>query len=252
MKTKAYLDSSVILTRDFGYDSEKNIIDHLIQDAEKYASRYAKMEIWRTFLKDAIYLHSLVLEEKNLPNVLQRISSIGFRPRIKDRCIKLLAKVSDDFRLRVEDATARLELLIEGMENLLFNDVHLLSTGTCCPLAEEKVQKETEGYTLNTRCTRHEPDCKVAPFFMKKAQTIDKLKQYLEANKIDHLKKLIELLNKIRENPEIAKGRNCMILGDLIICMDALNGLEIFSTNVKDFEPICSALRKKFKAVYFK
>ena len=155
MRVNAYLDSSVILTRNFGYESEISIINQLIQDTEKFASKYAKMEIWRTFLKDAVYLHSVILEERNLPNVLQRISSVGFKPRVKGRCIKLLSAVSDDCILRVEDAIARLELLIEGIEDLLFYDIHLLPSGTCCPLAEEKVQKEAGSYILNTRCTRH-------------------------------------------------------------------------------------------------
>ena len=59
------------------------------------------------------------------------------------------------------------------------------------------------------------------------------------------LKRVEETVEKILSKKDDPYGNNCRTLGDTIIALEAPKESLIFTTNIKDFEPICNKIGKK-------
>jgi hypothetical protein len=197
-------------------------------------------EINRSLVKDAVFLHSLLIEEMNLPKVYNRLTQYPLSDRGRKRCLLLLEKVSDKKQLRVADAIARLESLINGLHALLMRDVTLLDSRIGCPIANVRPKKANRIYEMPMSCRRKDARCSVHQFL---DEHKDALKKILTFDKIDQ--NLFIIVSNVTKNFNIAKGKNCAKLGDIIICLEAPNDHTIYSTNKKDFNPLCKALRKE-------
>ena len=243
-KETAFLDTSVILSNEFGSKDVKDEIEKSLENKQKFSTKYACMEINRTFLKDAIFLHSLLLEEMDLSVVFKRVQSYPMTQRNTKRCLDVLSKITDKGQLRVEDSITRLANLITGLRIALFSNISFIRSGTDCPLADEEVVFIPPIYVIDTRCTRDLPECQIVEYLEKNRNNMRKICSFLASD--ESFSKLHDFLSKLIENEKIAKGRNCQKLGDIIICLDSPAGYMIYSTNIKDFAIICKSLGKPF------
>lgn len=244
---EAFLDTSVILSRKFGVPKEKASVKKAIGNRQKSSTKYIKVEINRTFLTDAIFLHYLLVEEGDLRVVYQRLRRYPTTQRKRDRCLAILESVSDKRQTRFSDAITRLQNLILGMEKALLRDVRMIDSGTNCPLADKKLEFVYPIFEIETSCTRKKPACSLPQYLQKNIKKLQTLNQGISSD--EKLKKLHKTLGIVLQNPKKGKGRNCQILGDTIICLDAPENCDIFSTNTKDFGPICKHLGKSFVVV---
>jgi hypothetical protein len=232
------------LSRAFGIPKAKKSIEKAIKGRAKQSTKYIRVEINRTFLIDAIFIHSLLVDEGDLRFVYQRVRTFPVKPRQKDRFFAILETVSDKGQLRVDDAIVRLENLILGMEKKLLQDVKLMDTGTKCPLAEEELKFEYPYFRIKTDCTRNNPNCSLPDHIRNNGAQLEALHVDIGGNQ--NLQKLHVKLAEVLKNPRNARGRNCQILGDTIICLDAPQQSDVFSTNIRDFAPICKSLGRSF------
>jgi len=226
---------------------QKSNIRKKLKQRHKFSTEYAKTEIKRTFLKDAIFLHSLLVDEGYLAPVYQRLRSYPTMQRKKDRCLAILESVSDKKQLRFADALSRLENLINGMEKEMLRDIQIMKSGTNCQLADEEVEFDAPYFRIRTHCSRKNAVCSLPEYLIQNKLLLRVLKTDISDNK--QLCKLKDALDVVLKNPDKAKGNNCKTLGDTLICLDAPNDCIIFSTNKKDFGPICSSFGKSFEAV---
>jgi len=240
----AFLDSSVLLSRKFGLAKQKTKIRIKLKNRKRISSKYAKTEIKRTFLKDAIWLHSLIVEEGNLLPIYDRISEYPTTQRRKDRCIKILKSVSDKGNLRYADTLARLENLILGIEKEVLRGVQIIESGTKCQLAEEELEFNYPYFDIKHSCTQQTAICSLPAYLAQNMKVLHVLKTGISG--IPHLRKLEQALDILLQDPKKAKGNRCKTLGDTIICLDAPKDCDIFSTNEKDFDPISKHLGKSF------
>jgi hypothetical protein len=243
----AFLDSSILLSRKFGLPKQKANIRKKLKSRRKFSTEYAKTEIKRTFLKDAIFLHSLMVDEGTLTSVYQRLRTYPTTQRQKDRCLAILESVSDRRQVRFADAIVRLENLINGMEKEMLRNVQILKSGTGCQLASEEIEYDAPYFSIKTSCSRKTAVCLLHEHVTRNSAVLRALKVGV-SNSLQ-FKKLSETLDIVLQNPEKAKGKNCKILGDTLICLDAPDNCDIFSTNVKDFGPICASLCKSFVGI---
>lgn len=243
----AFLDSSVVLSRAFGVPREKQSVEKAIKGRAKQSTKYIRVEINRTFLTDAIFIHSLLVDEGDLRRVYQRVRTYPVKPRQKDRFFAILETVSDKDQLRVDDAIVRLENLILGMEKRLLRDINLMDTGTKCPLAEEELKFEYPYFRIKTDCSRNSRNCSLPDHIRNNAVQLRVLHADIGDNQ--DLEKLHAKLAQVLKNPRNARGRNCQILGDTIICLDAPQQSDVFSTNIRDFVAICKSLGRSFTGI---
>jgi hypothetical protein len=244
---KAFLDSSVLLSRKFGLPKQKKKIERELRNSEKLSTDYARTEIKRTFIKDAIFLHSILVDEQTLTSVYQRLRTFPTTTRQKDRCLSILERVSDKKQLRYSDALTRLENLISVIEKELLKDVQILKSGTGCSLASEEIEFDDPYFRIKTSCTRKNAVCSLPNQIAQNSASLNVLKQGITGNK--QFEKLSKALVDVLQNPEKSKGVRCKILGDTLICLDAPDNCDILSTNINDFSPICFHLRKQFVGV---
>jgi len=242
--SKAFLDTTVILTREFGSRQRKGEIESTLKGKRKIASTYSMTEINRTFLKDAIFLYSILTEEPSLHAVFERLQKFPLTERRIKRCLALLDKVTDNKQIRIKTAMPRLENLILGTKALLFRDVSTTPSGTLCPLSQENVEFAYPTFKLNTSCTKSSATCSLAQYLRVYSSELSNLKQAISSN--SKMKKLCSALEKAIADPNEAKGRRCQTLGDVIICLDAPDCCNVYSTNARDFAVICRILKKKF------
>jgi hypothetical protein len=243
----AFLDSSVLLSQEFGLPRQKAIIRKSLRGRVKFSTEYVKTEINRTFLKDSIFIHSLLVDEGNLTAVYQRLRQFPTTQRQKDRGYAILEHVSDKRQLRFADALSRLENLISGMEKQLLKDVQILKSGTGCELAEEELEFNDPYFSIKTSCSRKTAHCALPTYLTQNSVGLNALKTGISGN--SQLEKLNVVLSIVLQDPEKAKGKHCKILGDTLICLDAPQNCDIFSTNINDFDPICRLLGKPFIGV---
>jgi hypothetical protein len=240
----AFLDTSVILSREFGPRQKKKEIKSTLKGKRKTASTYSITEVNRTFLKDAIFLYSILTEEPSLHTVFERLQKFPMTERRIKRCLALLDKITDNRQIRIKTAMAKLENLIFGTKALLFRDVATVTSGTLCPLSQENVEFDYPAFKLNTSCTKSTATCSLAKYLKANTPKLLELKQAISSD--PKMEKLCLVLEKAILDPNEAKGRRCQTLGDLIICLDAPYSSNVYSTNVKDFAVICHIVKKKF------
>lgn len=243
-RPKAFLDTSVILTREFGSRQRKKKIKSTLEGKHKIASTYSVTEMNRTFLKDAIFLYSILTEEPTLHAVFERLQKFPLTERRIKRCLALLNKITDNRQLRMKTAITRLENLILGTKALLFRDVSTIESGTLCPLSEETVEFDYPTFKLNTSCTKSRAMCSLAQYLKAYTSKLSNIQQAISSD--PKMKKLSSALEKVIADPNEARGRRCQTLGDVIICLDAPGGCNVYSTNAKDFAVICRIMKKKF------
>jgi hypothetical protein len=245
LEDRLYLDTTVFHSRELGDSATKTKIGEFLKDKTKATSSYVQMEINRTVLKDAIYLHSMMVEEANLPAVFTRLQSYPATDRRIRRCLQMLGAITQQRQLQLANSMARLENLIIFFARSMYAwDVDIVPSGTKCPLSDPQIQHDSGTYTINMSCTRRAPVCDVSTFMKNRTSDLERI---LAGTKgVSGLGDLVTLIEKVITNPEEAKGRNCMTLGDLIICLDSPSDYVICSTNTEHFQPICKSLAKQF------
>lgn len=242
-RKEAYLDSSVVLTRRYGTRRQRKKVIQTLIGRKKITSSYIKREMKRTFLYDMIWLHSLLIDEKDIPPVFDRIRDFSITPRRQKRCIAILEQISLG-GLRYPDAVTRLENLIFAFEKDVLRNVKIIESGTGCNLAKEEIEINYPIISLNISCTRSNADCCLPNFVNQNRAILKKLRDDIAG--IEDCKQLRETLDEILQDPEKSKGNNCKTLGDTIICLDSPIDCDILSTNEKDFKPICDSMNKPF------
>lgn len=244
-KKCAFLDTTILKLRQMGIERQKKELKTIIGNKVKHTSTYVKMELNRTFLLDAVFLHDLLMEERNLNNVYRRLTEFPVTPRRRIRCLELLSRISGKLRFDVNIAIARLENLLTEFDVIFLDDISVIVSGTECPLsyAVKSVESAYEVASSMT-CRRDAPPCRIVDYLLENKQQLKNLHTNVAQDK--EFAGICSLLTRWFEEPLVAKGRNCMILGDIIICLDSPKKCSIVSTNVKHFELICKSLGKDF------
>lgn len=68
-------------------------------------------------------------------------------------------------------------------------------------------------------------------------------------NEDSQLVKISELIAEVLEDTTKAQGRNnCWALGDVIITLEVPDDAVLYTTDIRHFQPVCTALGKKMLA----
>ena len=112
---------------------------------------------------------------------------------------------------------------------------------TQCARAKRKIEYEDGVPVLPlVTCSKEKKICEICSFWKDAIPEIEKI---VEADGIEE--KIKSIFSKAKNNKKDYQGKHCWTLGDAIITIEALKGLEIprvCSSNKKDFQPICEAL----------
>jgi hypothetical protein len=69
--------------------------------------------------------------------------------------------------------------------------------------------------------------------------------------KVRHLGLFLVILKQIIENPGESDENTCRTLADIMIVLEAPEDFLVCSDNIRDFEPICEALKRRFLPIRY-
>ncbi|ODM27098.1 hypothetical protein A7W90_13235 [Clostridium sp. Bc-iso-3] len=238
-----FMETTVQADKFLGKRQVKNNIRNLCKGKKLISSTYVLGEFKSNFLKDATSLYNLVKDSFDIGEAIIRFSEV-YSKRISSRMGKLFGNLVREYGLEnKEELLDTLEFYIEDLLIKRFKediDKILIDT-TKCARCLAKPQKEDGVWRVNVSCTKKpKPNCNVKEFLVN--DNIDSLKKITQLP--DHMKSVEEVICRIIKNEDLPYGNNCRTLGDTIIAIEAPKESIIFTTNKKDFEPICEKIDK--------
>ncbi len=244
--TKLFLDTTIQIERITATRTRQQEIAAILHGNQVITSTYVLGEYLRTLVADAALLYRLVCDTEQLYDVETQIAHL-FNKRSASRCLLLWAAFH---RSGVYDRTmilSKLRIYLQyGLVNRFMVGIDELIDSTDCGLAKERPLLITDRCQLRTQCTRSVRECALELFLTQHRSAIAVLAEGLRHHADRSLARLSQLCMQILEDPNVARGRNCTwYLGDLVIALEAPLDVEIYTTNLRHFEPICTLLGKK-------
>lgn len=238
-----FLETTIQADRNFSHRANRNKIKESLDGKELISSTYVIGELINNFLKNTIAFYTLLVESETTNEALSRFGEKFYSTRQYNRIIKIFSSITEDGNMQKEDVLDRLDILIEDtMINRFQNDLNILSNETKCTRAVTRPIKEDGLWHIKFECRKKpKPLCKIKEFIDKNKITFEAI-ETIDAKSLENC---INLIKKINCGEELPYGKACWNIGDAIICHESPNEALIFTTNKKDFDPICQTIGKK-------
>ncbi len=261
--SRLFLETTVQIDWFSADRKKKEKIDKIIsQFSQILSSTYVKMEFRRRFIQDLVYLYNEALVgADNFADVFLRIDKLHFeyhKRKIKGIIASFFRFFSDTTeeeihgpfgKVVLEKAIPYFKQAIESAWEAFDDKIDILLNETDCYHA--KIGPVLTGVKFDNRmskCRKADIRCKIVDFFVQNKEVFQKIYERLSSmEKLDaEQEKIKNILEKALEHSQnMADRQNCWNCGDAIIALESPNDAVLFTTNMKHFEPVCSAIEKK-------
>ncbi|MFQ6002220.1 MAG: hypothetical protein ACE5KJ_00555 [Candidatus Zixiibacteriota bacterium] len=263
MNSSVFLDTTIQIGKIWGDDSYRQAIKQILDQFEsKISSSYVKMEFKRGFLQYLIYMYNILVESRDFKEILaraQKLSSLASHriggilsalvaffdikelkgTKTYDRPIsdELYSLMESFLRQRIQTAMTSFEV---GLDSI--------TDQTGCFLARlEPIMKGEKFDNRNPICKKQDIRCDIVNFLIENKETFKQILQVLEESpnldqELEKMKKAVEKV--LKYNAEIANRKNCWHCGDAITAIECPSEAKLFTTNMKHFQLLCSAIDK--------
>lgn len=270
VKPPVFLETSIVIDRLFKGSTRRKEYDAVVKNhGKKLSSVFVKFEMKKGVLQYLVYLHSQASQCSQMSEVHESIKKLHATPRrhmvgtileqmalymkqIENTCMQQLGKVTiSDFQLKMLQAYLR--NLIEGawlqFDNLIDESIN-----------EMDAFLDLSGPTYNSRKKLF--DNVISHDYVD--ANLGKIQAFIVKNE-NEFKAILDRLEKIKDPDEETKKRvqemkrilsrlnrtltrsQCYRCGDALIATESPKDAEVFTNNMKHFEPICEAIGRKAK-----
>jgi len=242
-----FLDTTIQIERVVGSRARQAALQRELAGYELMTSTYVLGEYTRTLVRDAVQFHNLVLAYEHMDDVMTAIAQHRNK-REGGRMMLLWANLLRERVYSRAHALDTLELYIEmGLVNRFLTGMDEVLGATECSLAQERPTPVGEAYHLRAQCTRRVKECALPERLA--GEWRDGVAA-VASGLCDHsdpaLDRMGRLAQRILDDPDTARGRNCTwYLGDLIIALECPPEAALYTTNRRHFEPLCALLGKR-------
>lgn len=239
-----FLETTIQADRNFNYKSERNKVNAELEGKTLLCSTYVLGEFVNNFLQNTITFYNLLIDSTSTGEALVRLGSRFHSTRQYNRVMRILSVLTEDGKINREELLPRLDILIEDiMISRFYSKLQLpLIDGTKCHRAIVKPVKEDGLWRLRITCRKNpKPPCRMEQFYTEHKENFVRLEEITD----DHLKECIGIVKNINNKKDLPLGKNCWAIGDFVICHESPNNSVIYTTNLKDYEPICNIIGKK-------
>jgi len=235
-----FLETTIQIDRNFTHKQIQ--IDKILKNKTLYSSTYVLGEYKSNILKDAIAFYNLLEQSDSTKEALSRLSEVLYSTRQYDRVIKIFSCLVEDGNMSKKDVKKRLSFLIEdiiinrfmrGLKKDLINTTRCMRANAY----PEKIDGMWKLQYISCR-QKPKPNCEVVEFIKENSQCLEKICELKQKN----LSELIITLEKCLSLKALPYGRNCSRIGDAIISCEVPKKCMIYTTNKKDYSPICKVL----------
>ncbi|WP_291635956.1 hypothetical protein [Clostridium sp.] len=238
-----FMETTVQADKFLGKRSRKHQIKTTCKNNKLISSTYVLGEFKSNFLKDATALYNLVADSDDVRDAMIRFEET-FSKRISNRMNKLFANIITTCGIDdKEEILENIEMFIEDILLKRFKEGvdKILIDNTKCERSLAMPQKIDGVWTIDVKCSkRANPKCSIKEFLLD--HNLDNIKKLTAMPK--ELKSVETIVDKIISKSDVPYGNNCRTLGDTIIILEAPDDSKIFTTNIKDFKPICEKIGK--------
>lgn len=244
MDYAVFLETTIQADRNFSYKSRREEIEKNLQGKTLLCSTYVLGEFINNFLKNAVTFYNLLVNSENTNDALSRLGQVLYSERQFDRVIKIFSAITEDGNMSKKDVLLRLDMLIEDlMVARFFRKLYPdLLNQTECIRANARPLKVDGHWKLEMGCSKKlKPPCNIIEFINSNSQTFKQIESINE----QHMVETIEIVKEINNKETVPCGRKCWKIGDVIICQEPPGACLIYTTNIKDFEPICNIIKKQ-------
>jgi len=263
MNTSVFLDTTIQIDKIWGDTPHRHALNQILDKFEsRTSSSYVKMEFKRGFLQYLVYMYNILVESKDFREIYVRMQKLS--PQVTHRIGGVCCALSSFFdikELKVPKTYDRpmLDELYLLMESFLrqrietamssFEDgLDSITDQTGCFLATlEPIMRGEKFDNRNPICKKQDIKCSIVNFLTENREAFQQILQILEDSpdldqELEKMKKAVEKILKYHD--EIANRTNCWHCGDAIIAIECPSQAQLFTTNQKHFQPICSAINK--------
>jgi|SRR5690554_942915 len=237
-----FLDTTIQADKFLSDKEKKENIRRILNGKRAISSTYILGEFKSTFLKDATALYNLINDCEEVGDAVIRFERY-YKSRIVSRMAKLFGNLLKECANDKQEILDRLEIYIEDMlVKRFFHSIDkVLIDNTKCIRSYAKPMKKDNVWTIDVSCRQNpQPKCNICSFLLKdKKVDLKKL-----TNLSDEQVKVRSVIKEIIKGDSLPYGNNCRTLGDTIIVLEAPDDSLIFTTNKKDFTPLCKILNK--------
>ena len=251
MSETIFLDTTIQIRRNYGSLEEIAHVREQLRGRRVITSTYVLAEFNRTIVQDAAILYNIVASEPTLSEALIRLSALRrYDHATASRCYLLLAMLERRSGLGRDKLLATLDRALESefMEDFLAG-IELMTDQTGCALAKSRpIRKGGIGiYRLDLGCVREIERCDLIRFVESRGDELGAIRAALEDRGDDPtLVRVADILAEVIEDSTKALGRkNCWALGDVFIALESPAEACIYTSNVRHFEPIATAIGKR-------
>jgi hypothetical protein len=239
-----FLDTTVVIERLFGPGSQRTRIESFLQGRRVQTSTWVLFEYKRVLQKTCVDFHCLLSRTRDWSEAL-RLFSRSFSFGQLSAGYLLLPELLPA-QEPVEAQLRRLETLIHTQLVPRFRDsVDEITDATGCRMAwQEPVcvgSTYQAGFLSVARATF---DCDLPEFIEANRGAFESIRDALTMTSSRSLVRLRNLLALVLKDPAQSRGRNALILGDVIIAVEMSAQAVLLTTNSADFGPLCAALGK--------
>ena len=240
-----YVDTNILFKK---IDGGQSKYYKLSKTNNFHASKFSILEFKRTLIKDCISLHYFLLENNNdLSEAYRRIQNIKKNPQYNRQAsnwVTVLKVLGFPYRSERSIIQKLRRLILFDLEYKFKENVTFIDSVIKCEKIDIKPKKYKEDFLFNVGCG----GCKKFHNSLERSVLQNVYDVIHPMEKEIDLEQTCVSLVKILENEEI-ENHDCVMLGDIIISIDAPLGM-IFLTNDPDIVPICSSLNKE--VIYLK
>lgn len=243
---RIFLDTTIQIERATATRARQAEISRALSGVQTITSTYVLGEYLRTLVQDALVLYNLVRTTEQPYDVETKMAHL-LNKRSASRCLLLWASLHRTGVYTQTKLMRSLQVYIEyGLINRFLAGIDDLLDTTACGLARERPKATEEAYHLRTQCIRPVKECDLAERLTERQAEIQILAQGLHNHPDVALARMGELCTRILQDPHVARGRNCTwYLGDLVIALELPADAQLYTTNRRHFQPLCTLLGKQ-------
>jgi len=257
MEKKVQLDTTIQIYRAFSHSSVKRVLVEILSQCQVFVSRYVLYEFKRTLIKAIITFYTYVREEQTIDDALDRASRT-FSSRQKTHFINILRELVKNpgiARGNREQLLIRLQRMFEWELLDIFEEgvSYIPDHIQCTPSKADPTVGITQ-FIKQLRCQKDWDQCSLPRFLRLKQKRLRRLMDLSKSPEYHGNKgfqNLASLCGKILDDFNECKGNNCKILGDMIIALEVLPENTLLTSDIRDFEPLCKAVKTSVRFIKY-
>ncbi|MBC8232910.1 hypothetical protein H8E77_25490 [bacterium] len=240
-----FVETTAAIHRHFGTFEQQEFVIQAMKNRRIITCTFVLFEYKRVVQRPCVELHRLLTRTGDINEAFRLYGqsysvsqlSIGY-----SLFPPILGQATDNIR----EVLGRLESLIENDLSALFRlDVDEITDATHCALAYRQPVRYGNTYASGfLSVSRAAFDCDLPNFIEANRDAFQAVYDALTEERSQRTRRLRQTLARVLRNPAESRGRNALILADLVIAVEMPAEALLLTTNRRDFEKICSILGK--------